>query len=85
MSPSLERVTLFSRCLEHPSGAHSLVTQARCSKGVPCVDCVCPPIANEPSLVLACQWVGLILMLTSHTDWPQLLWMSCCMGAHPME
>ena len=40
-SPSLEGVALCRRCPVGPSGTIPLVTIARCSRVIPCVECVC--------------------------------------------
>ena len=83
--PSLGRVALCSRCPIGPSGAISLITWARCSKGIPCVGCVYSPVVVEPWFLLEHQWMRLTLRLIGWETWPWLQWTSCCVGADPME
>lgn len=76
MSPSLDRAALRNRSPVGTSDAISLVTWAGCSRCVPCVEFMCPPVVVE-GLLLACQWEGLI----GCEDWLWLQWSSCCAQA----
>lgn len=64
MSLSLPQVVLCSRCPVWPNGSSFLIIYAVCSKSVPSVDYMCPPVVVEPSLILAFHWLGLTLRLT---------------------
>lgn len=70
ISPNLGRVALCSSCPLSPVSAVSLITWAGCSRIVPCVICVCPPVIVEPCSLLACQWVELTLRMTACENWP---------------
>lgn len=44
---------------------------AGCSRNVSCIGCVCSSVVVGPPLLLACQWVGLTLRLTTESWlWP---------------
>ena len=82
MSLSLERVALHKRhCMEYSDS----VTWVGCSRGVPCVGCVCPPIVDLPPLLLVHQWVVLILLPSLYLcpfyqSWPGFFFMSLVRG-----
>ena len=81
MSPGLCRVALCSRCLTGLSGAVYLVNWSRCSRCVPYVSCVCPPVEVEPWFLLAHQCDELPLRPIDCEKWPWLQWWRCCTGA----
>lgn len=83
LSPSLGIVALCSRCFVELSGADSLITWAMCSKNIPYVYYVSPPIVVESWLLLAPPWLGLSLRLAGCMDWPWPQCMSCYIGADP--
>lgn len=60
------------RCPMGPNCTVSLVTWTMCSRSVPYMGYVCPPVVVEPWLLLAHHWVFLILSLTGCEGWPWL-------------
>ena len=68
LSPSLFMVAFCSRCPVGLSGPVSLITCDRCSRNVPCVGYVGPPVVAESGLLLAHSWVGLTFRLADCED-----------------
>ena len=84
-SLSLIRVVLCSRCLVGPRGVVSLITCIRYFRNVPCVECVCSPVVVVFWLLLAHQWMWLIIRLMGYQTWPHQQHMSCWVGADLTE
>ena len=77
MSPSLGVVALYSTVF--------LITRARYSRNVPCVDYVSSLDIVEFWLLLAWPCMGLTLRLGDCEDWPWPQCMSCCVSADHMK
>lgn len=53
MSASLDRLAFYSRCPVWPIGVVSLITKVRCSRNVPCIGYMSPPVVVQFCLLLA--------------------------------